>query len=428
MRRRCWELGVALALISFCIPSNWCRAAEKEPIKIGLIAALSAPYGMSNKVSLEISTEELNKEGGILGRPVKLIVEDWKREVPLAVAAYKRLVMREKCLVVFTEGTEGTTACMQEAAKMMAEFPHLQFGFWTAHDGPTEMVCANYKKYKFFFRVYPKSGDSYDPKLKFWTMFTEVIGTKKLALVIEDIGWTEPYIKGLPGKYPPFKEFIEQKGVKVVYYGKSAIGEKMFLPTFEKIAASGADTTYWITGYTDTVTMAKQWADSAAKNIDLVAQSGACSYASFWNMTGGSALGWVSTWPEVRIPFTEKSLTFLDELNKRKAGLIASTYGAYDGPWIIKAAMEKLGNAHAQDMPALIKTLENIEAQRGFWKWRFDKCHDPVKGYPNHPTILAQFQENGKYIAVFDDNLRKLTNPKDKFIRVKDLRAKAGRK
>jgi branched-chain amino acid transport system substrate-binding protein len=401
---------------------GWCA----EPIKIGLIGALSAPYGASNKTSLEISVEELNKEGGILGRPVKLVVEDWKREVPLAVAAYKKLVMSEKCLVVFTEGTEGTTACTQEAAKMMSEFPHLQFAFWTAHDGPTEAVCANYEKYKFFFRIYPKSGDSYDPKLKFWTMFTEVIGTKKLALLVEDIGWTEPYIKGLPGKYPPFKEFMEQKGVQVVYYGKSAIGEKMFLPTLEKIATSGADTIYWITGYTDTITLAKQWAESAAKNLDFVAQSGACSYAAFWNMTGGAALGWVSTWPEVRIPFTGKSLAFLDELKKRGGGLIASTYGAYDGPWVIKAAVEKAGGTN--NLGALIKAMESIEAQRGFWKWKFDKCHDPVKGYPYHPTILAQFQENGKYTAVFSEELKKMTNPKDNFIRVKELRSKFGKK
>jgi hypothetical protein len=51
-----------------------------------------------------------------------------------------------------------------------------------------------------------------------------------------------------------------------------------------------------------------------------------------------------------------------------------------------------------------------------------------LKGSPYHPTILAQFQENGKYTAVFDENLRKLANPNDKFIRVKELRAKAGRK
>jgi branched-chain amino acid transport system substrate-binding protein len=413
MNRKFFAIFSSCVMAMVLVQGGWCA----DPIKIGLIGALSAPYGLSNKVSLEIGVEELNKAGGILGRPVQLVVEDWKREVPLAVAAYKKLVMSDKCLVVFTEGTEGTTACMQEALQLYSEFPHLQFAFWTAHDGVTDTVCAQYDKYKFFFRVYSKTGDTYDPKLESWTLWTRAMGTKKLALVIEDIGWTQPYIKGIPGKHPPLKEFFEEKGLKIVYQAKSAIGEKMFLPTFEKIAASG---------YTDTITMAKQWTESAAKDIDLVAMSGACSYAAFWKMTGGAALGWVALNPEVLIPFTDKSLPFMRELSKRGAGMVSSTYGAYDGPWIIKAAVEKVGNS--KDVEALIKALETVEVKHGFWTWKFDKCHDPVKGYPYFPIIYGQFQENGKYMAVFSEDVRKIANPNDKFIRVKDLRAKAGRK
>ncbi len=398
----------------------------KEPIKIGLVGALSTPYGISNKLSLEIAVEEINKAGGILGRPVELVVMDWKREVPLAVAAYKKLVMTDKCLLVYTEGTEGTTACMQEAAKLYPEFPHLQFAIWTAHDRPTDMVCTEYNKYKFFFRVYSKTGDSYDPRLKGWTIFTDVIKTKKLALVIEDIGWTEPYTKGIPGKYPPLKEFYEKKGINVVYYAKSAIGEKMFLPTLEKVAASGADTVYWITGYTDTITLAKQWAESAAKNINFVAMSGACSYAAFPKMTGGASLGWVSLDPEVRIPFTSRTLPFLAELDKRGGGLVSSTYGAYDGPWILKTAIEKVGKTN--DVDALIKALETTQTQHGFWIWKFDKCHDPLKGYPYWPIIQAQFQKDGGYVVIFSEDIRKIANPQKKFIAVKELRGKEGQK
>ena len=65
-----WIIG-SLIVVLMLAQGTWCA----EPIKIGLIGALSAPYGASNKLSLEISIEELNNAGGILGRPVKLIVE-----------------------------------------------------------------------------------------------------------------------------------------------------------------------------------------------------------------------------------------------------------------------------------------------------------------------------------------------------------------
>ena len=105
---------------------------------------------------------------------------------------------------------------------------------------------------------------------------------------------------------------------------------------------------------------------------------------------------------------------------------MVSLHGAYDGPWIIKAAVEKVGNS--KDVEALIKALETVEVKHGFWTWKFDKCHDPVKGYPYFPIIYGQFQENGKYVAVFSEDVRKIANPNDKFIRVKELKAKAGRK
>ena len=396
----------------------------KEPIKIGFIGALSTPYGSSNKASLDISIEEINKAGGILGRPVELVTEDWKREVPLAVAAYKKLVMKDKCLVVFTEGTEGSTACAQLGAKLYSSYPHLLFAFWTAHEGFTELVANDYNKYKFIFRVYPSTADTYNPSLKFMEFFKDTVGTKKLALLIEDIGWTEVYRKGHPGVFPTQKELFEKNGIKVVYEQNTDIKEKMFLPILEKVAQSGADTIYWITGYTDTVTLVKQWAQSPAKNMDLVFQSGACSYAAFWQMTGGQALGVTATWPEVAIPFTDKSKPFIEKLKAKKAGFLASTYGAYDGPWILKGAVEKVGGTDNVDK--LIKAIEDGQFQRGFWIWAFDKRHEPKKGDPYHPTLLAQFQEGGKYILVHPKSLVGITNPKDKYIRVKDLRQRAG--
>jgi branched-chain amino acid transport system substrate-binding protein len=409
-----------ILLLQGAVGETW----GKEPIKIGFIGALSTPYGASNKASLDISIEEINEAGGIMGRPVELITEDWKREVPLAVAAYKKLAMQDKCLLIFTEGTEGSAACAQLGAKLYASYPHLMFAFWTAHEGFTDLVANDYNKYKFIFRVYPSSADSYNPRQKFIEFFKETIGTKKLALLIEDIGWTEVYRKGRPGVFPILREYFEKSGIKVVYEQNTDIKEKMFLPILEKVAQSGADTIYWVTGYTDTVTLVKQWAQSPAKNMDLVFQSGACSYEAFWQMTGGQALGVTSTWPEVAIPFTEKSKPFIANLRARKAGLLASTYGAYDGPWILKGAIEKAGGA--ENVEKLIKTIEESQFQHGFWIWAFDKRHEPKKGVPYHPNLLAQFQEGGKYILVHPESLVGITNPKDKYIRVKDLRKKAG--
>jgi branched-chain amino acid transport system substrate-binding protein len=84
--------------------------AATEPIKIGYISNIRQPYGKSGTVAVQIAVDEINNGGGISGKPVKLIIEDNKGEVPLTAAAYKKLVLTDGCLVVFTEGSTHTLA------------------------------------------------------------------------------------------------------------------------------------------------------------------------------------------------------------------------------------------------------------------------------------------------------------------------------
>jgi branched-chain amino acid transport system substrate-binding protein len=421
-----------LTLVAACAPqtapatSTPAPAVSKEPVKIGFIGRLSAPYGLSDKTALEISVDDLNAAGGIMGRPVQLLVEDTKGEIPLAVAAYKKLVMTEKCPLVVVEGTEPVLSSMEAGAELYKEYPHVMFGVFVSHDGATDMVATNYEKYKFFFRPFSKGGAHYDNDLKIWELWTNTIGTKKLAFMAEDMAFAKPLVEGLPGKFPSLPELFKSKGLDVVYTGQNSIKEKMFLPILEEIAAKGADTIYWITAYTDTVTLAKQWSQSAAKDIDIVTMAGAPCYAAFWNMTGGAALGWMTLDPEVNIPFTDKTAAFLAKLKEKKAGMMNSTYPCYDSPWMFKKAAESAKST--TDANAIIKALETVETQQIAWTWKFNKAHDPVYGYPPYmPFTFGQFQENGKVVAIYPDAVKKLANPNDGFIRVKDLRAKAAK-
>jgi branched-chain amino acid transport system substrate-binding protein len=111
------------ATSSQAAPEKATLGEAKGPIKIGFIGRLSAPYGLSNKTALETSVEDLNAEGGILGQPVQLLVNDSKGEIPLVVAAYKKLVMTEQCALIVVEGTEPVFSCMEGGANCTKNFP-----------------------------------------------------------------------------------------------------------------------------------------------------------------------------------------------------------------------------------------------------------------------------------------------------------------
>ena len=396
----------------------------KEPIKIGYIGTFATPWGKTNKTALEVSVQELNEAGGILGRPVELVLADTKGEVPLAVAAYKKLVMNDKCLLVFTEGTEGTMGCAEVASRLYPSFPHIQFSVFASSPDVSDLVATQYEKYKFLFRPYYNVLNSYTGEDKLHIdILKGPMGTKKLALVIEDAKWTELYRKGLPGVVPTMKDFYEKNGIQVVYYQTTDIKEKMFFPILDKIAASGADTMYWILAYTDAVGLVKQWAQSPAKNIEMMLMSGASSLEAFYKMTAGQALGVIVELPELDCPYTEKTLPLLKKVKATKGLSMSGSNGpgCYDSPWILKKAVEKVGSV--ENVEALIKALETIEVQHAFWVWAFNKRHDAKSGYPPYqPTPIAQIQKNGHLVAVYPDALVKITNPNTKFVPLKDLR------
>jgi branched-chain amino acid transport system substrate-binding protein len=68
------------------------RAAE--PLKIGMVASLTGPLaesGLYQSQGAKLAAEEVNKTGGVLGRPIELIIEDDQTTNPGSVLAFSKL-------------------------------------------------------------------------------------------------------------------------------------------------------------------------------------------------------------------------------------------------------------------------------------------------------------------------------------------------
>ena len=85
---------------------NWALsyAADKEPIKIGVLHSLSGTMAIS-EVSLRdvvlMAVDEINAKGGILGRQVKPVVVDPASNWDLFAEKAKQLLLQDKVAVVF---------------------------------------------------------------------------------------------------------------------------------------------------------------------------------------------------------------------------------------------------------------------------------------------------------------------------------------
>lgn len=96
--------GVAAA--NLAAPSVIRRASAADPIRVGIISPLTGAwtvYGRAHIAGFELAVEEINAAGGILGRPIEIVVGDSQTEPRIVVEQANRLVRQEQ--VDFLAGT-----------------------------------------------------------------------------------------------------------------------------------------------------------------------------------------------------------------------------------------------------------------------------------------------------------------------------------
>jgi branched-chain amino acid transport system substrate-binding protein len=86
------------------------------PIKVGIATDLTGPIGFAGIPNANVArmvTADINAAGGLLGRPIELIIEDTASNEQLAVTRVRKLVQKDKVDVVFG----GITSSMRNAIK-----------------------------------------------------------------------------------------------------------------------------------------------------------------------------------------------------------------------------------------------------------------------------------------------------------------------
>ena len=104
-----------------------------DPVKIGVLtirAGIAAPVGTAGLRGTEWWAERVNKAGGILGRPVQLVVEEESNPKD-TVERYRKLILQDKVEVVVGGISTGVTLALGPVAEDM-ETP------WLAWDGTTQ--------------------------------------------------------------------------------------------------------------------------------------------------------------------------------------------------------------------------------------------------------------------------------------------------
>lgn len=82
------------------------NASAADPIRVGVISPLTGAwtvYGKAHSAGFELAVEEINAAGGVIGRPLEIVLGDSKTEPRIVVEQANRLIRQER--VDFLAGT-----------------------------------------------------------------------------------------------------------------------------------------------------------------------------------------------------------------------------------------------------------------------------------------------------------------------------------
>src|SRR5215475_12961386 len=219
----------AAAAVAVFLPPAKAQAPSGQPVTIGFSMALTGPLAANGKQALlgmKIWEEQINKKGGLLGRPVKLIYYDDQSNPSTVPAIYTKLLDVDKVdFIVSGYGTNQIAPAMPVAM----QHERLFFGLF----GLAVNSEFHYDKY---FSMLPSGPD---PKHAFSEPFFKVAlavnpKPKKLALLAEDSEFPKNASEGV-------RDIAKKEGLEIVYDKTYPPGTPDFTPIVNAIQATSPE-------------------------------------------------------------------------------------------------------------------------------------------------------------------------------------------
>ncbi len=118
------KLFTALLFVAVLTLALALSAQAAEPVKIGAFFALSGPaaaIGTPTKLVAQMAADKINKEGGIDGRPIELVLGDTESEPTKAVMVFKKFLSVDKVVAIIgpTRTDSGMAVKKQAETAMM---------------------------------------------------------------------------------------------------------------------------------------------------------------------------------------------------------------------------------------------------------------------------------------------------------------------
>ena len=341
-------------------------ARAEEPIKVGLVAALSGQSAKSGEAitrGLQVAIDEINARGGVLGRTIELVRRDDESNPAKGIVAARELVQKEK-VVAFFGGIDTPVSMAIVPFANSSKVPFI--GVWAAGTP----ITRNGAPENYVFRV------SAVDEIVDQAMVERAVAkyqSKKVGLMLINNSWGESNESGL-------KKALSAGGVALAGVEKFDNNDLDMVPQLARLKDSGADTLVLVANVAPAAQMVKSL-DHMSWEVPVV---------SHWGPAGGR-------FTELGGPRTEKvdmvqTYSFAGKLSPKGEKVLADLMkkypeiksaveaapavgiaNAYDAMNLLALAIAKAGNT---DGPAVRKGMYEIDAYDGLIK-KYSKPFTP---------------------------------------------------
>ncbi|WP_433629557.1 ABC transporter substrate-binding protein [Halomicrococcus sp. NG-SE-24] len=372
-----------------CLGSSSGDGGPSGPVKIGVLAPEPSknPIGGSIANGAKLAAKQLNQNGGVLGKDVKVIVKDTKEDPSTGKSKYQELTVGES--VDFTTGIF-TSEVLLNVMDSIAQQQTVHMGTGAATPEATTKVKHDYEKYKYFFRTGPVNSHYLGTNMvDFAKSQFDSMGWSSVAVLAEDYTWTKPVTSVLKNK-------LSDTGVDVPITKRYASGTKNFSSIYDDIESAGVDAAYVVMAHTGTAAVV-QW-KKQQRQFEFGGIHVPMQFPSYYGSTDGAcryALTQNSATPNAKV--TKKTVPFTNSYEKEYG-----KYPVYTGYITFDAVKQYAAAAKSADSRKAKKVIPKLESSTytgttGILKYygKNEKYpHDVVYGKDAVWPIWLQWQEN----------------------------------
>jgi branched-chain amino acid transport system substrate-binding protein len=355
-RRRAGGLLAAVPVLARCQVSQ----DPGAPLRAGLIAPVSgvlAPSGVAIQRGMLLAADEVNGGGGVLGRPLSVVVRDVPNDPRAGVAALRELVEQQQIVAVFG-GIYSPVMLGQLETLHQLRVPLINA--WGSVTG----ITRNGFNPNFAFRV-SVSDESAGEFLVRYAL--EVVGARRVGIIADTTAWGDSNVAGLT-------QWLQERARPPLGVERFDQGETNMSRQLRVLQREGVDA----------LLLVANAPEGAAIVRGLNTLDWRPAVVSHWGISGGQFVQLAGS-ENAEGVFTLQTYSFMGELPPRGQALLRA-YHARFGTRRAEEVQAPVGVVHGYDgMHLLARALQLSGSTDGA------RVRDALERLPPHDGLLKRY-------------------------------------